>query len=57
MEKKIFKIAEQDNKKRIDIFLAEKTGFSRSHIKKLCDDELVTCNNKIVKAKDRKSVV
>ncbi len=36
--------------KRLDIFLAEKCGFSRSHAKKLIDDGLVSVNGKVNKS-------
>lgn len=51
MEKKNFLINNSnDVGKRIDVFLSEATGFTRSRIKKLCDDGNVVVNGEIVKA-------
>lgn len=51
MEKKNFLINNSnDVGKRIDVFLSEATGFTRSRIKKLCDDGNVAVNGEIVKA-------
>jgi len=36
--------------KRLDLYLAENTKFSRSHIRKLIDDKMVTVNGKAAKA-------
>ncbi|MBO4594371.1 MAG: RluA family pseudouridine synthase [Clostridia bacterium] len=35
---------------RVDVFLAEKTGYTRSRVKKACDDGLVKVNGKSVKS-------
>lgn len=49
MEKKNFQINNNDNGKRLDVFLAENTDFTRSHAKKLCDDSFVSVNGVIAK--------
>ena len=46
---KKFKIEDLDGV-RIDVFLSGQLNLTRSHIKKLCDDGNVKCNNKLVKA-------
>ena len=50
MEVKKFSVNEIDTGLRIDVFLSKNADFSRSHIKKMCDDGLVTVNGKEVKA-------
>ena len=35
---------------RVDVFLADATGFTRSHVKKLCDDGHVFLNGKAIKS-------
>ena len=49
METKKFQITENLNI-RIDLFLAEKLSFTRSRVKKLCDDGFVFVNEKLVKS-------
>ncbi len=49
MQNKIFEITNNDNL-RVDIYLAGVLEFTRSHIKKLCDDGNVLVNGKIVKS-------
>ena len=39
--------------KRLDVFLQEKLGFSRSHIKTMIDENLVFLNGKNVKAGEK----
>ena len=34
---------------RADVFVAEKTGFTRSYVKKLFEEQYVSINNKIAK--------
>lgn len=61
MEIKKFKTIESGE--RIDIFLSRETGFTRSHIKKLADEEFLTCNgvkckaNKVLKSGDEIELV
>jgi len=51
MERKNYLINNSnDVGKRVDVFLSEATEFTRSRIKKLCDDGNVTINGEIVKA-------
>lgn len=50
MEIKKFQTSEKDFGKRIDVFLNENTEFSRSHIKKMCDENLVMINGAFIKA-------
>ena len=45
MEKKIFRITDKTNV-RADVFLSEQTGFSRSHVKILCDGSGLLVNGK-----------
>ena len=45
MEKKIFRITDKTNV-RADVFLSEQTGFSRSHVKTLCDGSGLLVNGK-----------
>jgi len=45
-----FQIDEIGANKRADVFLAENTDFTRSHIKKLCDDGFFSVNGKKVAA-------
>lgn len=42
--------AENPLKQRLDVFLAEKSGLTRSYIKRLCDDGAASVDGKIVKA-------
>ena len=37
-------------KKNIDVFLSDKLSFTRSKIKKLCDEDCISVNGKIIKA-------
>ena len=41
---------EKDNKKRLDVVLTELSEYTRSHVKKLCDDGLCTVNGTVSKA-------
>ena len=50
MEKKIIVQLKNQLNQRIDVFLSENTELTRSHIKKLCDDNNVTVNGNVVKA-------
>ena len=50
MQKKIFNVKKEDVGKRIDVFLAEQTGFTRSHVKKICDEGNLFVNDKVVKS-------
>lgn len=50
MEKKNYQINNNYAGNRVDVFLSEATGFTRSRIKKLCDDGEVAVNDGIVKA-------
>ena len=49
MQNKIFEITNNDNL-RVDVYLAQVLEFTRSHIKKLCDDGNVLVNEKVVKS-------
>lgn len=49
MEKQKILITERINK-RVDVYLSEKLGFTRSRIKKLCDDGNVSLDGKVVKS-------
>ncbi len=49
MEKKKITVT-NDFSDRVDVFLSENLEFTRSRIKKLCDDELVRVNGVVVKA-------
>ena len=49
MEKKTFKISEQPSQ-RVDVFLASAADLTRSHVKKLCDQQMITINGKTAKA-------
>ncbi len=55
---KKFQVENKDVGKRVDVFLCENTDFTRSHIKKLCDNGLLSINgsssksNKILKNDD-----
>ena len=49
MEKKNFQI-DKENSVRVDVFLSEKLEYTRSRVKKLCDDGCVFVNGKQVKA-------
>ena len=49
MEIKTFKVTE-DNLERIDVYLSKQLDFTRSRIKKLCDDGFVVVNDDVVKA-------
>ncbi len=49
MQKKTFNITENINV-RVDVYLAEQVDFTRSHIKKLCDDGYLLVNGKIAKS-------
>lgn len=52
MQKKIdFQINKENANKRLDVFLSENTEFSRSHIKKMCDEGFVFVDQKEVKGK------
>lgn len=46
-----FIVDQQNSGKRLDVFLSEVTSYSRSHIKKMCDDGCVFVNGEIEKAK------
>lgn len=46
MEKKIFPITNEDSGARVDVFLSGRTGFTRSHVKKICDEGGLTVNGK-----------
>ena len=48
MEKRNFLI--NDGGLRVDVFLAEKLGFTRSRVKKMCDDGCVYVSGNVVKA-------
>ena len=48
METKNFQIT--NGGERIDVYLAEKLEFTRSRVKKLCDDGCVFVNGNLVKA-------
>ena len=50
MKKEIIVQLNNQQNRRIDLFLSENTDLTRSHIKKLCDDGLVILNNVQVKA-------
>ena len=50
MQKKIFNVKKEDAGKRVDVFLAEQTGFTRSHVKKICDEGNLFVNDKVVKS-------
>ncbi len=50
MEEKSFLIDSENALKRADVFLSEKTGYTRSHVKKLCDEGCFSVNGKIVKS-------
>ena len=39
-----------ENGVRIDVYLSNQLSFTRSRVKKLCDDGLVKVNDKLVKA-------
>ena len=54
MEKKKFQINNNFDGKRLDVFLAGNTDFTRSHVKKLCDDSFVFVNG--VQAKSNKTL-
>ena len=61
MENK-FEVLKTDEGKRLDFLLSQKfPELSRSHIKKLIDEKMVTVNNKFVKAgekvKDRQMII
>ncbi len=47
MEKKIFQITEVDAGKRVDVFLSNKLNITRSHVKKICDQDGLLVNKKI----------
>ena len=49
MEIKKFQINDGEDA-RVDVLIASKLDFTRSRIKKLCDDGYVSVNNKVVKA-------
>ncbi len=49
MQNKTFQIIENNNQ-RVDVFLASKLEYTRSHIKKLCDDGFVFVNNAVAKS-------
>ncbi len=49
MEKKKFLINDELSL-RIDVYLSEQLGFTRSRVKKLCDEQNVTVNGKVVKS-------
>ncbi|HOV68870.1 MAG TPA: RluA family pseudouridine synthase, partial [Clostridia bacterium] len=49
----IFKASELDQNKRLDVFLAERSSKSRSHIHRLIEQGLVTVDLRPVKASDR----
>lgn len=51
MSNSLFKVTEEDNNERLDIFLTKHmNGLSRSHIQKLIATECVRVNSKLVKA-------
>ncbi len=50
MEKKKFLINKSDSGERADVFLANQLSLTRSHIKKLCDDDFLTVNGKVCRA-------
>lgn len=50
MEKKIFQVNSDEINKRVDVFLAEKTGFTRSKVKRLCDENCVSLFGKTCKS-------
>lgn len=50
MEKKIFPITNENVGVRVDVFLSGKTGLTRSHVKKICDNGGLTVNGKIQKS-------
>lgn len=50
MEKNLYTVNEKFNNLRLDVFLSEKTGISRSQIKKMIDEKLVLVNEKKEKA-------
>ena len=45
-----FIVSSENSETRVDVFLSEKTAFTRSRIKKLCDDKKVTVDKKQVKS-------
>lgn len=47
---KIIKTTEEDFNKRIDVVLSTNTTLSRSYIKKLCEENLITIENKPIKS-------
>lgn len=49
MQKKKIQVTDIDNV-RVDVFLAEKLDFTRSHIKKLCDEGYLLVNYKLSKS-------
>lgn len=49
MEKKQFQVS-SDNLIRVDVYLSQQLNFTRSRIKKLCDEECVFLDGKVVKA-------
>ena len=50
MLKNSFVVTSEYTNERIDVFLSKNTDFSRSHIKKLCDEEKVFVDGKAVKS-------
>ena len=50
MQKKVFKTDINNEGFRVDVFLAENTELTRSHVKKLCDDGNVLLDGKEIKA-------
>ncbi len=48
--KEEFKVSEDFIGKRVDVFISSMTALTRSYVKKLCDDGLVFCLGKSVKA-------
>lgn len=49
MNKKSFQITDFENL-RVDVYLARQLDFTRSHVKKLCDDGFLTVNGKSAKS-------
>ena len=49
MQKKTFKVND-DISARVDVFLSEQLNFTRSRVKKICDEERVLVNGKVVKS-------
>lgn len=50
MNEQKFTVMEEDSGARADVIVSKYTGFTRSYVKKLCDDGALSVNGKVVKS-------